>query len=234
MKNYETSPPRELLEEFVLSASRPVVTSSFSINSIVILDMVLDIKPDVEVVLIDTGLLFKETYDFAEFLKKEWKINLVVVRPSISLEEQEEKYGKELWKRNPDLCCTLRKVIPLNSFLEAGVDVWITGMRREQSPTRKNLGKVEVHKLPSGRKIIKLSPIADWDRKKVWNYVFKRGLPYNSLYDKGYTSFGCVPCTSLPASNDERSGRWPGKKKQECGIHTFTERISDSSLEGQK
>ncbi|WP_022846178.1 MULTISPECIES: phosphoadenylyl-sulfate reductase [unclassified Desulfurobacterium] len=224
MKNYESFSPQELLEEFILSSSRPVITSSFSVNSVVILDMALKIKPDIEVVLIDTGLLFKETYEFAEYLKNKWNINLIFVEPALSLEEQGKKYGKELWNRDPDLCCRLRKVAPLDKFLEDGVDLWITGMRRDQSPTRKNLKKVEIHRLPSGRRITKLAPVADWDRKKVWNYVFKNKLPYNPLYDKGYTSFGCVPCTSLPISDDERSGRWPGKGKLECGIHTFTEK----------
>ncbi|WP_456396762.1 phosphoadenylyl-sulfate reductase [Desulfurobacterium sp.] len=224
MKDYESYSPQRLLEEFIVSAARPVITSSFSVNSVVILDIALRIKPDIEVVLIDTGLLFKETYDFVEQLKRQWNINLVVVMAELSLEEQEKRHGKELWSCDPDLCCKLRKVKPLNRFLENGIDLWITGMRRDQSPTRKNLKKVEVHRLPSGRRITKLAPLADWNRKKVWNYIFKNNLPYNPLYDKGYTSFGCVPCTSIPVSDGERSGRWAGKGKLECGIHTFTEK----------
>lgn len=224
--NYEKLSAYDLMRNFISSAKYPILTASFSINTVVLIHLALKIKPDIEIVCIDTGLLFEETYQFMKLMKEKLQINLRVVKPEISLKKQAELYGDDLWNRNPDKCCFLRKVKPLEVFLEThGVDLWITGMRRDQSKTRSMLKKVEFHKLPSGRKITKIHPLADWNRKEVWNFINKHGLMYNPLYDKGYTSFGCVPCTDLPFSYDERSGRWKGKNKTECGIHTFTEKI---------
>ncbi|SNR85667.1 phosphoadenylyl-sulfate reductase [Desulfurobacterium atlanticum] len=224
--DYEKLSAYDLMETFILKARYPILTASFSINTVVLIYLALKIKPDIEVVSIDTGLLFKETYRFMEEVRSKFNINLKIIKPEISLKEQAELYGDNLWNSDPDKCCFLRKVKPLETFLETqSVDLWITGMRRDQSKTRSNLKKVEFHKLPSGRNIIKINPLADWSRKEVWGFVSKHGLMYNPLYDRGYTSFGCVPCTDLPMSSDERSGRWKGKSKTECGIHTFTEKI---------
>ena len=139
------------------------------------------------------------------------------------MEQQAAANGPELWKRDPDLCCTMRKVLPLQSKL-AELDCWITGLRREQSQTRANIGIIEVYQFDeaSGRDIVKLNPMANWSRETVWKYIRDHGIPYNPLHDQGYRSIGCWPCTSRAGDGDgERAGRWIGFNKVECGIHTF-------------
>jgi phosphoadenosine phosphosulfate reductase len=131
-----------------------------------------------------------------------------------------------LWKQNPDLCCSMRKVVPLQGKL-ADLDCWITGLRREQSDTRAAIQFIEVYTFDeaSGREIVKLNPMANWSRQAVWDYLHAHKIPYNPLHDQGYRSIGCWPCTSKVADNqNERAGRWTGFNKVECGIHTFMAR----------
>ncbi len=216
----------ELIEHFIDNSRYPVLTASFSVNTVVLLYFALKVKPDIEVICIDTGLLFEETYRFMELLKEKWKINLKIIKPELSVEEQAKFHGDNLWEKDPDKCCFLRKVKPLEGYFESkSVDLWITGLRRDQSKTREGLKKVEFHKFAFGGDVIKICPLADWTGKEVWKFIYDKELFYNPLYDKGYSSFGCVPCTNLSVSSDERSGRWQGKSKTECGIHTFTEKV---------
>ena len=128
-----------------------------------------------------------------------------------------------LYREDPTKCCQMRKVEPLVRALEP-YEIWFTGLRREQSPRRKNLKKVEQHHLPSGKQLLKVSPLADWMWAQVWEYTTVNRLSYRPLYDRGYFSIGCEPCTALTSDpNNARSGRWDGEKR-ECGIHTFPER----------
>jgi phosphoadenosine phosphosulfate reductase len=155
-------------------------------------------------------------------MTREWSLNLVNVLPEHTVAEQESAFGI-LYRSDPTRCCQLRKVEPLMRSLEP-FDVWFTGLRREQSPTRRNLRKIELHRLPSGKTLWKVSLIADWNWAQVWNYAETNGIPHLPQYDEGYLSIGCEPCTALPADPDNpRSGRWGGTKL-ECGIHTFSER----------
>ncbi len=211
---------KEILREHIEKlGEKACFTCSFQVEDVVILHMLLDIKRDIPVLFIDTGYHFDEVYEFVDKLLNEWKFNLKIIRPDLETEEFEKRYGK-LYKSNPDLCCKLRKVEPLFNELKK-YDLWITGLRREQSPTRANIEVVERVTLPNGKEIVKLNPLAYWTWKDVWNYTVREGLPYLSLYDEGYTSIGCKPCTTLPVKKDDpRSGRWGGKKL-ECGIHTF-------------
>lgn len=171
---------------------------------------------------LDTGFLFPETIELKRKLEEFYGFPIEGVHPDITVEQQDEAEGPELYKRNPDLCCTIRKVLPLQSKL-ADIDCWITGVRREQSDTRSDVGIVEVYVFDEATKrdIVKLSPMANWSREKVWEYIKGHRIPYNPLHDQGYTSIGCWPCTrAVMFGEDERAGRWSGTAKTECGLHT--------------
>ena len=172
---------------------------------------------------LDTGLLFPETLALKKRLEDFFGYAIEPLYPDLTVEQQAAANGPELWKRDPDLCCTMRKVLPLQSKL-GELDCWITGLRREQSQTRAKIGIVEVYQFDegSGRDIVKLNPMANWSRDAVWKYIRDHGIPYNPLHDQGYRSIGCWPCTSRAGDGDgERAGRWIGFNKVECGIHTF-------------
>jgi phosphoadenosine phosphosulfate reductase len=210
----------------VLLAGRPesgaCITCSFQAEDVVVLHLLRERVPDVPVLFLDTGYHFAETYEYRDRMTQEWSLNLVNVLPEKTIEQQESEFGI-LYREQPTKCCQLRKVEPLMRSLEP-FDIWFTGLRREQSPTRKNLKKVEQHRLPSGKTLLKVSPLADWTWAQVWEYTGKHGLTYLPQYDWGYASIGCEPCTAIPDDPaNPRSGRWSGKKL-ECGIHTFSEK----------
>jgi phosphoadenosine phosphosulfate reductase len=172
------------------------------------------------VLFLDTGYHFAQTYEYRDNMAKEWALQLVNVLPRQTAPEQESAFGT-LYQTDPTRCCQLRKVDPLLGALEP-FDVWFTGLRREQSPTRKNLKKIELHRLPTGKTLWKVSLLADWNWEQVWHYVNANGISHLPQYDDGYLSIGCEPCTALPVDpNNPRSGRWGGTKL-ECGIHTFS------------
>ena len=181
---------------------------------------------------LDTGLLFPETVELKKRLEDFFGIRIESLEPDLTVEEQADIHGPELWKRNPDLCCTVRKVLPLRDKL-IGLDCWITGLRREQSATRATIGIVEVYVFDeaSGREIVKLNPMANWTREQIWNYIRDHKIPYNPLHDLGYRSIGCWPCTRVTGNgNNERAGRWTGFNKVECGIHTFMPKKVDFQI----
>lgn len=170
---------------------------------------------------LDTGLLFPETYELKTQIERFLDVSIESLVPDLTVEQQAEAMGPELWKREPDQCCTLRKVIPLQARL-ASLDCWITGLRREQAETRSETKVVEVYEFEPGREIFKLNPMAAWSRQQVWDYIKQHQIPYNPLQDRGYKSIGCMPCTRPVGEADgERAGRWTGFSKTECGIHTF-------------
>ena len=186
------------------------------------LDLLRKRLPQIPVLFLETGYHFAATYEFRDRLAAEWNLNLVSVLPEKTVAQQEAERGL-LYQSDPTACCQLRKVAPLMKALEP-FDIWFTGLRREQSPTRANLKKIEHHRLPSGKTLLKVSPLADWAWAQVWEYTGGHRLAYLQLYDAGYPSIGCEPCTALPADPaNARSGRWGGRKL-ECGIHTFSER----------
>jgi phosphoadenosine phosphosulfate reductase len=218
----ETLTPEAVLDA-VLGANenaRSCFTSSFQAEDMAVLNLLRKRIPDVPVLFLDTGYHFPQTYEYRDRLAKEWSLNLVNVLPVQTVAEQESAFGI-LNRSDPTRCCQLRKVEPLLGALEP-FDVWFTGLRREQSPTRKNLKKVELHRLPSGKTLWKVSLLAAWNWEQVWNYVNSNGIGHLPQYDEGYLSIGCQPCTALPVDpNNPRSGRWGGTKL-ECGIHTFS------------
>jgi phosphoadenosine phosphosulfate reductase len=194
-----------------------VVTSSFQAEDIIVLHIVRQTLPNVPVVFLDTGYHFAEVYEYRDRISADWSLNLINLLPEITVAEQESQFGI-LNQTDPGRCCGIRKVGPLFKSLES-YKLWFTGMRREQAKSRATMQLAESFKLPSGNHIRKISPLADWTAKDVWAYTTQHGIPMLSLYDKGYSSIGCEPCTSLPLDpNDPRSGRWGGQK-QECGIH---------------
>ena len=181
---------------------------------------------------LDTGLLFPETVELRRRLEDFLERPIESLEPDLTVDEQSDIHGAELWKRNPDLCCTVRKVLPLRDKL-SDLDCWITGLRREQSDSRATIGIVEVYVFDetSGREIVKLNPMAGWSRDQVWQYIRDHGIPYNPLHDRGYRSIGCHPCTRLTANGEgERAGRWTGFNKVECGIHTFMPKKLDFQI----
>jgi phosphoadenosine phosphosulfate reductase len=194
------------------------VTSSFQSECVVLVHMIRQQEPDIPVLFLETGYHFPETLEYRNRLTAEWKLNLKNLEAEQSVADQEAQFGI-LNQTAPDQCCKLRKVGPLFAGL-ANYDTWFTALRREQSKTRANLQVVEPFKLPAGKTIEKISPLADWTTRDVWMYMQQHTIPELSLYEKGYTSIGCQPCTQLPIDpNDIRSGRWQGKQKLECGIH---------------
>ena len=208
----------ELIRRQLGSAGLPCVTSSFQSECVVLVDMIRKQNPHIPVLFLETGYHFPETLAYRDKLAAEWKLNLKNLEAKQSVADQESQFGI-LNQTNPNQCCKLRKVEPLFGGLE-GFDTWFTALRRDQSPTRANLQHVEPFKLPSGKQLQKISPLADWTTRDVYQYMQKHAIPELSLYELGYTSIGCAPCTKLPLDpNDPRSGRWQGQGKLECGIH---------------
>ena len=190
--------------------------TSFGPSGVVILDHLLRLKPQMRVITLDTQFLFAESYDLWDIVRRRYGIRVEVVRPELSPQEQAAQYGPNLWEVEPDLCCHVRKVRPMAKALH-GLSAWYTGMRRDQSATRANAPLVA---WDTRYELFKLNPLANWTRQRVWTYIHDHDVPYNRLHDEGYTSIGCTHCTR-PASNadDERSGRWAGIQKTECGLH---------------
>lgn len=193
------------------------VTSSFQNEDMVVTRLAREVRPEIPVLFLDTGYHFAETYAYRDRMAAEWGLNLVNLQPRQTVAEQESQFGI-LYQSAPEKCCGFRKVEPLFGAV-ANYDVWFTGLRREQSPTRANLQVVDNFRLPAGTELKKVSVLAAWTNREVWAYMKEHGIPALPLYDRGYTSIGCEPCTTPPASEEDlRSGRWGGKKL-ECGIH---------------
>ena len=222
--NSEALSAEELVAEIVRESRGADVclTSSFQAEDMVVLHMLRQHLPDVPVIFLETGYHFKALIEYRDRIAREWRLNLVNALPKTMLDEHEREFGL-LHIVEPAKCCQIRKVEPLMRSLQPFA-WWFTGLRREQSPTRAGLKKVEDHRLPGGKTMKKISVLADWDWVRVEEYARVHAIPRLALYDLGYTSIGCEPCTAVPAAGaDARSGRWGGKKL-ECGIHTFSEK----------
>ena len=206
-----------ITEEIAKHPRDLVLTNSFQAEDMVVLHIARQLVPDLPVVFLETGYHFAEIYEYRDRMAREWKLNLINVLPEITVAEQESQFGI-LNQTDASRCCGIRKVKPLFDALESYA-LWFTGLRREQAKSRASLHEVDNFTLPSGKTIRKISPLTEWTAKDVWAYAGRHEIPLVDLYDRGYTSIGCEPCTSLPTDpNDPRSGRWGGQK-QECGIH---------------
>ncbi|MGB0610248.1 MAG: phosphoadenylyl-sulfate reductase [Verrucomicrobiales bacterium] len=231
--NFEVSEETERLECLSLDellcwcwnyfGDKAAIGTSFQGSGLVIIDHAIRNGCNFPIFTIDTGLLFPETLELKKKLENFWDVKIRSVHPEQTIEEQKKTMGPELWKTNPDSCCQMRKVLPLQSRLSS-LDVWITGLRRGQSDQRKSTNVLEMYEFDKLREsyIFKLNPMVNWSREKVWSYIKDHKIPYNTLHDKGYRSIGCWPCTkAISDGQDERAGRWEGFNKTECGIHTF-------------
>jgi len=233
-ERFATAPTEEMLrwawERF---GARAAIGTSFQGAGLVMMHLAAIHGLPFPAFTLDTGLLFAETLDMKRRLEEFLGRPIEVRAPALTLEQQAEAHGPELWTTQPDLCCTLRKVMPLRARL-LDSDCWISGVRRQQSDTRARTDLVELYLFDeaSGRDLVKLNPMARWTRDAVWEYIRTRGIPYNPLHDRGYRSIGCRPCTR-PAGEggDERAGRWIGFDKVECGIHTFMPRKADFHID---
>lgn len=208
---------RALLAREVTGQGDVCVTCSFQAEDVLLTKLSLALDPKIPVLFLDTGYHFAETYAYRDRIADEWNLNLINLLPQQTVAQQESAFGI-LNQTAPDQCCKLRKVEPLFKAL-ANYRVWITGLRREQAKSRTALEESALFSLPSDKQILKLAPLANWSTRDVWYACNQLSIPLLPLYDRGYASIGCEPCTSLPLDpNDPRSGRWAGRKV-ECGIH---------------
>lgn len=194
-----------------------IYACSFGAEGMVMLDILSKLPRSAPVIFLDTGLHFPETYQLIEKAKRRYpSLKISMVKPKLTLEEQKARYGDSLWKKNPDLCCHIRKVLPMQDALK-NAKAWISGLRREQSPSRKNIQFIN---RDEKFKKIKICPLIHWTWEDILTYIRLHKLPYNPLHDRGYPSIGCAPCTR-PVSDGEdfRAGRWSGHNKTECGLH---------------
>jgi len=200
----------ELVAAEVESAAAPCVTSSFQAECVVLVHMLQQVRPRIPVLFLDTVHHFPQTLAYRDEIASKWGLNLITLRAA--------EPAPGLWQQDLKACCGKHKVQPLFGALEH-YDTWFTGLRRDQSPTRATLEPIDSFTLPTGKALRKISPLAHWSTKDVWTYAKAHQIPLLPLYELGYTSIGCEPCTSLPLDpSNDRSGRWGGQKL-ECGIH---------------
>ena len=193
------------------------LTCSFQAEDVLLLKLAMELRPGIPVLFLETGYHFPETYEYRDRMAREWNLNLTNLLPKLTVAEQENEFGL-LYQSEPNRCCGLRKVEPLFDAV-AGYKLWLTGLRREQARSRTALKEIDDFAVKPGIIVRKLSPFADWTTRGVWQLCEYFRIPLLPLYDRGYTSIGCQPCTTLPTDpNDPRSGRWGGQKV-ECGIH---------------
>ncbi len=192
------------------------LASAFGAEGIVLIDIAARLHPDFRVFTLDTHFLFPETYDLMDTIEARYGIRIERVHPAVTPEDQAGMYGEALWSWNPDQCCNLRKLEPLKKKLSE-LGAWITAIRRDQTPTRAGIRKVE---WDSKFELLKINPLADWTTEQVWSYIRRNGLPYNPLHDRNYPSIGCTHCTRAVRPGEQaRAGRWSGFQKTECGLH---------------
>jgi phosphoadenosine phosphosulfate reductase len=208
---------RALLASEVTGAGDVCLTCSFQAEDVLLARLAIGLDANLPVLFLDTGYHFAETYAYRDRIAREWHLNLINLLPERTVAEQEAEHGL-LYLSSPDQCCKVRKVEPLFKAV-AGYRVWLTGLRREQARSRAALEERAMFALPGGKQVLKLAPLAGWSTRDVWYAFQELSIPQLPLYDRGYSSIGCEPCTSLPSDpKDPRSGRWAGRKV-ECGIH---------------
>lgn len=208
---------RAMLAREITDSGDVCLTCSFQAEDVLLTRLALEFDADIPILFLDTGYHFQETYAYRDRIASEWRLNLINLLPEKTVAEQELEHGI-LYRSAPDQCCKLRKVEPLFKAL-AEYRVWLTGLRREQAKSRAALEEAALFTLPGGKQVLKLAPLAAWTTRDVWYACERLSIPLLPLYERGFSSIGCEPCTSLPLDpNDPRSGRWAGHKV-ECGIH---------------
>ncbi|GJM83202.1 phosphoadenylyl-sulfate reductase [Paenibacillus timonensis] len=215
-EEFETSTPQEIIAWAVETFPNITFACSFGAEDVVLVDMLQQISPSTDIFYLDTDFHFQETYETRDAIAAKYGLEFVRVSPKLTPDEQAAQYGEELWKSDPNACCNVRKVEPLTRVL-GRYEAWITGIRRDQAPTRANAKKIE-YDAKFG--LVKFNPIANWTSDDVWNYIREQGLIYNPLHDRNYPSIGCEHCTRpVMPGEDPRAGRWSGSDKTECGLH---------------
>ena len=215
---FESKPPLDVLRWGIEKFKGGITLAcSFGAEDVALVDMIARIDPSVPVFFLDTDYLFPETFEVRDRIIARYGIRPVPVKPLVTIDEQATEHGRDLFSRQPDLCCKIRKVEPLRRHL-GGFQAWVTGIRRDQAPTRANAGLVEWDKIFN---LVKLNPLARFTSDDVWAYIRANDVPYNVLHDRNYPSIGCWPCTrEVKPGEDPRAGRWANFAKKECGLHT--------------
>ena len=225
-ERFESAHPREIVA-WALDGSglEPIaLASAFQAEGTCVMHMATGIRPDVPILFLETGFHFDETLEFKRRLTERLGLNVVELTGEYTVESQAAAFGPRLYERDANRCCQINKVEPMLDALR-GLDAWITAFRRDSSPTRANAPIVDRYELEPGNWIVKVNPVATWTRRDTWAYLKEHDLPHNPLYDLGYASIGCAPCTRLQFPGEpERAGRWAGLSKWECGIQERAER----------
>ena len=219
-QRFEAQLPQEVLQyAFQRFFPKIVLACSFGAEDMVLWDMMYRLNPQASLFYLDTDFLFPETYEVRDRLMARYRVpaeQVIQVKPELTPAQQAERFGDLLWIRQPDECCRLRKVDPLTKVLQHYA-AWITGIRRDQTPTRARAGLVE---WDATFGLVKLNPLAAWTNDDVWTYINTHDVPYNRLHDQHYPSIGCTHCTApVHPGDDPRSGRWQSTEKTECGLH---------------
>ncbi len=220
-ERFETATPQEIIR-WAVDRYFPQLTmaTAFGPEGCVILQMLSEIQPRTHVFNLETGYQFQETLDLRDKIAQRYGIEVELRRPELTVEQYEAQHGGPLYKTQPDRCCFDRKVVVLRQAVE-GMEAWMSGIRRDQSPDRAQAPIVD---WDAKFGLVKISPLANWTKADVWKFIVANDVPYNPLHDQGYPSIGCWPCTrSVHAGEDERAGRWSGTEKTECGLHTHEE-----------
>ena len=195
-----------------------MMATAFGPEGCCILHMLSEIEPGVRVINLDTGYQFAETLELRERIRERYGIAVEMVRPDTTVAEYEREHGGPLYVHRPDQCCYDRKVLPLRRAAK-GYAAWISAIRGDQTDHRKAAGVVQ---WDPKFNLVKVNPLLRWTKKDVWKFILDHDVPYNPLHDQGYPSIGCWPCTApVEDGGDERSGRWAGSKKKECGLHVI-------------
>ncbi|WP_151737824.1 phosphoadenylyl-sulfate reductase [Paenibacillus tengchongensis] len=212
----ENATPEEIIRFAVETFPNITFACSFGAEDVVLVDMLQKISPSTDVFYLDTDFHFKETYETRDAMVDKYGMEFVRVSPQMTPEEQALQYGDSLWTVDANQCCAIRKVEPLTRIL-GQYEAWITGIRRDQAPTRANAKKIEYD---SKFGLVKFNPLASWTTEDVWNYIRENNVIYNPLHDRNFPSIGCEYCTrAVMPGEDPRAGRWSGSEKTECGLH---------------
>jgi len=203
------------LKKYEQEGKKMFVTSSFQTHSIVLLHIISRINPEIPVYFINTGFLFPETIKYKDLIAKEFGLNIIDAKSAVPKSQQKDSYGNLLFASDPDYCCFLNKIQPLDPIL-AEFDVWINGVRGDQTEVRKAMKVEEESKFGT----LRFHPMLDWNKKEIYAYIREHQLPKHPLDAQGYMSIGCEPCTRKVVLGDERSARWFGMNKTECGLNT--------------
>jgi phosphoadenosine phosphosulfate reductase len=204
------------------------IATGFGAEGVALIDMAVKINPQPNLFFLDTGFLFAETYELRRRLEDRYGVEIRAVQTAITPDAQDEMFGPQLWSRDPDLCCRLRKLEPLKEALK-DLDAWITAIRRDQTAARATSRAVE---WDYRWQRVKINPLVRWTKRDVWSYIATHDVPYNPLHDSGYPSIGCTHCTrAVRAGEPERAGRWAGQAKTECGLHTDSTQVVPLRLE---